>query len=374
MKAAIGAIVLAAGLLAGPAMAQEGERDQDTIDAIFARGCGDDRGVDRCDAAVQQRMRDAYGIEDAQTLIDTGTSVRRAMFVDGYGRDVAVVQFLGAPGETPRVEVRTPGAAEGGEPAPLLAPISRTLWNEVRARSRHFDQQLAREVMDEDEAEAGPDAPFTFCLHGWVVVVEAVDAAHVSPTEGAGTGSAARNRDPALPVEPTILPGSVRSDVEGACANGLAVPFAFELAELALAALPQCSTLNPDHFRTTASLLATCQRLEGDRHVAGEAHSLSERLQQALVSDNPEELQRLFVGLRGARANLFRAALGDGDLYLDPPHGTSDDRATIRGRVVYHADDDGGQDEEARIALQLLRQFDEFRIDTFTIVERGPLP
>lgn len=88
----------AIGLLAFTAsasivQAQDAPRSMEEMREIFDRGCGDDNGTDRCDGAVQERMRELYGIEPPEALLAKGATIRRAMFVDGYGNDVAAITF-----------------------------------------------------------------------------------------------------------------------------------------------------------------------------------------------------------------------------------------------------------------------------------------
>ena len=364
MKVLLGFLCLS--LLAIPASAQ----DRDDPSAIADRLCSDDQGVDRCDGETQRRMRESYGLADARSVLDSGITLRRAMFVDGYGRDVAAIDFVRRPGEEPRVEVRTPSTPDEEATPPLTAPLSLESWHAAIGRSENFDQKLAREMPAADQSSEAP--PINLCLHSWVVVVEAVDAPRVSPNILVGTDSRGQVGDLALAVEAPTLPGIIRSDTEDACADGLAIPYAFAIADLAHRSLPQCSTLDLDDFRNSAMLLATCHRLRGDRHTAGEAYALSERLQNALRGADPRALQWLFVGTGAARADTFREAIGEGKLYLGPPEAEDFDRASVSGSVYFPAADDEGQDQIADVELHLLRQTGEFRIDTFAVGERRP--
>ena len=61
-----------------PSLAQEAPTPD-----VWERGCGDDDGNDRCDPAVQDRMRALYGLESPEALLARGVTVRRAMFDDG---------------------------------------------------------------------------------------------------------------------------------------------------------------------------------------------------------------------------------------------------------------------------------------------------
>jgi hypothetical protein len=367
--ASIAAISLA--LACHPAQAQHDERPWAETQAIFDRGCGDDRGIDRCDEAVQQRMRDLYRLESPTKMLEQGITARRAMFVDGYGNDMAAITFARRPGESPTVEVRAPIAEGQPPPRPLVANISNETWATVLARSKDFDQQLAREL-PRASPDGGEEPTLNICLHAWFVVAEAVDAPRVSPNVLAGTGSEDSARDAALPVEAPMQPGTVRSDAESACAGGLAVDYAFELASMALIALPECSTLNFDDFRNQVVLLGQCYGLGGDRLTAGEAYRTVSKLERALRREDKEDLSWLFVGVGDTRADLFMAALGGGSPYLLAPTGVDADHAEVPGQVIYLDKDRGEIAEVADLSLQLLRQVGEFVIDTFQVANRRP--
>ncbi len=316
-------------------------------------------------------MHTQYGIADARDLLNANITTRRAMFVDGYGNDVAAVVFKREPGETPFVEVLIPGEGLADERGHLRATVSDVTWREVLGRSSHFDQLLAREVADSNSDGT------SICLHGWFVVVDAVDAPRVSPTILAGTGSIGQERDPALPVDPPMEEGVVRSDAEGACAGGLAMSYAFALADMAYESLPQCSTLSMDNFRTRANLLAACRMLDGDRLVAGEAYGEVARLERLLrmerrgTSSQDQELQWLFVGYGDARLRLLRDALDGGYLSFTRFAGIDPDHAEAHGQVAY-AGEDGIPVEVADVTLTMLRQTGEFKIDTVRVSDRRP--
>ena len=109
----------------------------------YQRGCRDDDGNDRCSPEAHDRMRALYGLESAEDLLARGVTMRRAMFVDGYGNDVAAITFWREPGMAPMVEVRSPRVSEREEPQPLRAAISGETWAEVLYGSTYFDRELA---------------------------------------------------------------------------------------------------------------------------------------------------------------------------------------------------------------------------------------
>ena len=350
------------------AAAQEAVRNPEAVKDVFDRGCGDDQGTDRCDPEVQQRMRDLYGVESAEALVASGITAYRAMFVDGYGRDIAIVSFVREPGVSPFVEVRTPKAEDGTTQAePLRAPIGSEIWNDVIASAAYFDEKLAREVRPPEE-----DGTLRFCLHGWFVVAEAAVATRVDQSVLAGTGSMDADRDISLAVEAVMRESSIRSDAESSCAGGLAVGFAFGLADFAATALSQCDTFDGEDFRNLPVLLSACARASGDRLSTGDASRLATKLNRALRLERQDELEWLFVGLPEERARRFLTAIEGGDLYLNAPEGVDPDHARIAGQVIFRTEG-GTNDWQARdITLNLLRQTGDFVIDTFDIGARRP--
>ena len=360
-------LLLVAAFWHGPILAQDTARAD--IADVFDRGCGDDNGVDRCDSDVQRRMLELYGVESAEDLVASGTSAYRAMFVDGYGNDIAVVSFIREPGVSPYVEVRTPKAGDGAAPAePLRAPIGKAMWEDVIGSAVHFDEKLAREVQPAEN-----DGVTLTCLHGWFVVAEAAVAPRVAQNVLAGTGSAAAERDVSLPVEARMREASIRRDAESACADGLAVGFAFGLADLAAKALPQCTTFDTDDFRNTPMVLSACARSSGDRLVAGDASRLTSKLKQALRLENEDELTWLFVGYGEERARRFLTAIDGGQVYFGQPDGLDTDHARVEGWIVFGRGQSENSREVADITLNLLRQTGDFVIDTFEVGSREPI-
>lgn len=332
--------------------------------------CSDDRGSNRCGRAAHERMRALYGIESPEALLARGVTMRRAMFVDGYGRDMVAVTFWREPGKVPMVEVRSPRAEGGEEPQQLRAAVSGQTWEEIVSASEFFDRDLAAEPPQPGSAATSPPGP-RLCLHSWVVVVEAVDAPRVVPNIVFGTGSVAQARDPSLPVEVSTTPASIRSDTEDACSDGLGMNYAMALATAGLDQLTECSSLKLDDFRNEPHLLATCHRLRGDRLVAGEANAIPRRLERALSTENAREAGWLFVGMGAERQNRYRTAIAGGDVYFTAPVGIDADHAMIRGEIVWSAQD-GSPSERADLTLNLLRVTGDFVIDTFELSERRP--
>lgn len=366
MRAKLAAMVLLATATA--VWAQDSSPTlSERLDA-YQRGCRDDDGKDRCSPEAHDRMRALYGLESPEELLARGVTMRRALFVDGYGNDVAAITFWREPGMAPMVEVRSPRAGEGEEPQPLRTAISGETWAEVLSGSTFFDRELAAPPAQAEGGDSVPPPP-SICLHAWIVAVTAVDAPQVSQNIVYGSGSIAAARDPALPVEVAMTPPSIRSDNESACSPGLATEYAYELASIARRQLAECSSLDPGDFRNEAHLLGLCHRLRGDRLVAGEASVLPAKLRRAQRTGSELELSWLFAGTGHARQNRYLAAIEGGNTYFGAPVGIDADHAVIEGEVVWFGEN-GGPPERASLTLNLLRVTGDFVIDTFEVSER----
>ena len=238
------ALVAGAALFPGEAIAQTGP----------SPNCSDDSGVDRCSAEQQRLVRELFGVPAIEELQAAGAEVRRAFYVDGYGRDLIALSFTRAAGSDPMLAVHWPGTSSSParEPAQVLLP--RPVWEEVLTGSEYFDRDLAPRASD----SGGP----VICMHSWVYTVEAAD-----------------------PARGRARPGALRRKVEDACGDGLAEAYAVDLSRIALAALPHCAALDPAQYRNEASMLHACGLLAGDRLAAAEASNQGLRINQL---SNPE--------------------------------------------------------------------------------------
>lgn len=244
-------IYLAAALLTpflgGGAIAQS---DRDELPASLNSDCHDDNMRDRCDPSIQAQTRALYGARTIEELAAEGVQVRRAFFVDGYGRDMPMVSFERARGRDPRVVVSVPRRNENGdvEAVELTAPVPSSTWNEIIEMTKHFDRALV-------STQAQGDDVMTMCLHSWVVTMEASEPESARP---------------------------VRRRTEDACNDGLTIDAGFNLGRRALALLPACNALRQDQHRNEIASFYACALLEGDRIAAAEA------LNQALALNHAE--------------------------------------------------------------------------------------
>ena len=343
MKRSLLATALLLVLFGGPAVAQQEGRP--SADDVFARGCGDDRGTDRCADTVQKEMRDRYGIAAAHELVAGGVTFRRAMLVDGYGGDVVAITAHRSPGHAPQIEVRVP-TGKGDISAPLQAVLDGEAWDRILADSAHFDRDL---VPLKDQQPA-------ICLHAWFAVTEAGDSARLVQN---------------ILGEQTAAP-RVRRDAESACGNGMGVTFAFRLADIAYAALKECHPIDRASVRNVPMLLATCKRLRGDRLAAGEALATLSKMQRARGQMTRQESDWLLSSdsknLQPALWSLLQEASA---IYFESPEATDVDHVIVRGKVAYRNEPAKAEDDEqADIELALIRQVDRFVIKSFRLSDR----
>ncbi len=223
--------------------------------------CQDDRGVDRCEAAQQARVRAMFGVEPIESHRAAGDQVRRVFYVDGYGRDVVAIAFVRRPGHDPEVRVHFRREAGAPDLQPLVAPVPADVWDRLIERSSLFDRRLVPLTQPADSQE------MIVCLHSWVYTVEATD-----------------------PVHPGAESPTLRRRTEDACSNGITEAFAHEVYEAALPLFPHCALLQAGQYRNPANQLAACGILSGDRVTAARARNQANEL---FYVDRMEDLPRL---------------------------------------------------------------------------------
>lgn len=327
----------------GPTKAQITDEIQD----IFDRGCGDDDGTDRCDDAVQSKMRALYGWESAENLTQAGVTFRRMMFVDGYGNDIVAIEFTRKPGRSPRVQIETPRLADRIRPNELSAAVNQEDWDEIISRSEFFDLKLAREV----KAASSDSDVMKLCLHSWFVVAEA--------------GDAPRLQSNTIPSE-TVL-ASVRRDAEGACAGGMTVSYAFQTADVALGLLPECQSISRESVRNIPQLLAKCHLLGGDRLAATDALKIIEKIESRNEDVTDFKVRWMVADSARELVPELTKLLNSGQPYLGPPSARDFDHATVKG--VFQKKGDGEEDKIADISFELVRQAGDFVVQSFKLSE-----
>lgn len=319
LRRMLAAAALLAGSVLGLANAQAPSRAAPSPD------CADDRGVDRCSPEQHRRVLDLFVMKPIEEHARAGDQVRRAFYVDGYGRDMIALSFVRAPGRDPMLSVHWPSSPDRPARAPEQVLVPAAIWEGVLAQSRYFDREL--------QPIATADSSGVFCLHSWVYTVES----HDPEREG---GSRA----------------SLRRKVADACADGLAEPYANHLARVALAAIPYCAALDPQSHRNEASMLRACALLEGDRLAAAQAYNQAMRLNQTHLPRSQVAAldvfhQRAVLDWQGQRSGGERGDADDawvarrqaagGFLFFTRAVGESATRVRVEGFLTGHRTESG---------------------------------
>lgn len=273
-------------------------------------------------------MRGLYRLAPIERLAKQGNTVRRAMLVDGYGNDVLAISFIQSADSNAIVELRVPCARSSRCFDPLLAPIDAASWNNVARLPDGLRNGTPRKTGAND----------SICLHSWVVVIEAAD--------------------------PSASGGAQRA-TENSCADGPAVNYAFAMADLALANLPDCALLDAATFRNTATLLETCARLVGNRRTASEAYRLGEDLRRSNRNDTIR-LEDLFVSAAQDKVYALRDALKGTSPFFKRIEGIDRDHARISGSL-YRTFEDDGPYWKAVIELELVRENGRMKIANYRL-------
>lgn len=255
---------LLAALLASRPMVALAVAPGDAEAAAEARRCRDNRGVDRCEAAQQARVRALFQMPTIEAHRDAGDQVRRAFYVDGYGHDMVALSFVRARGHDPELRVHFPHQAGVPDAPPMVAPVLPDEWQALIDRSELFDRALL-------SPPPPPADTMVLCIHGWVFTVEAADPAR---REG---------RD-----------ASVRRRTENACEDGLTEAYAVEMYRAALRMMPICAGLGAREDMHPVSRLANCRYLEGDRLAAAAVMNLLDPLFDLPESGELEQVGPLF--------------------------------------------------------------------------------
>ncbi|MEP2809366.1 hypothetical protein [Parasphingorhabdus sp.] len=272
------------------------------------------------------------------------------MFVDGYGNDVVAIEFARKPGRSPRVKIETPKSPEGIQPAELSAGIGQRDWSQIIGRSRLFDQKLAREL---EKSKADGSGEITICLHGWFIVAEAGDAESLQPNV----------------VGQQIKPASIRRDAESACAGGLTVPYAFQMADVALKLLPECQSIEKESVRNVPKLLARCNLMRGDRLAAADAMQIVAKIEAVDENRSDQQLKWLLAASARELAPDFIKMLKSGKLYLGVPVGKGPDHASVDGVIVQRERSNDESSMVADISIEFIRQTGEFLVQSYKLSE-----
>lgn len=233
-------------LLAVPASAQEFEN--------FASGCADDSGGDRCSDAAVKAWHDRYDLRPVETMAADGTTVRRMLYVDGYGRDVLAISAIRVKGASPVIEIRRPRSKDDAQPATWTRPIPEKAWDRILGDATTAHRRLA------PETKAGDDT--AICLHAWVSRFESGEPRRLAP----------------FVVGQLWLDPESRVMTISACEGSPTQRFGATLAEIAADTFGECSSIDVDRMRNGIALIEACVGLRGDTLAAGHVMSIYRNL------------------------------------------------------------------------------------------------
>ncbi|HEX8572945.1 MAG TPA: hypothetical protein VF759_09350 [Allosphingosinicella sp.] len=283
-----------------------------------APDCRDDRGVDRCAAGQQRRVRELYRLKSIEEHQAAGDQVRRVFYVDGYGRDLIAIAFVRSPGQDPAAWVHFPAAPRPAPAPPMQSLAPKAVWEEMLDRSWLFDRRLVAEK---------PEGP-VICMHAWVYTIEATDPA--------GPAGYEKSEPP-------------RRKTGDACSDELAQDYGDEVAKAALPLFPACAALDPEQHCNAASQLAACAILRGDRMAAAEVLNRAGAFRRAREAGESVLLRGLFasratvdwngsVGRDALRLHDFWLArleeAGRPAFYVESVEGLSSQRVRLIGTLT----------------------------------------
>lgn len=332
---------VACSIPAAAAAAQNAERECSTPDISV-----------RCNADRQRQIR---GLFDAPTLEEhkaAGDEVRRVYFVDDWERPIVLISFVRAPARDPVVRVHYPKQGNGTL-GHMETPVSEEVWNRIIFRSAHFDRQL----VPRPPRPAQPNI-IRLCLHPMTYLAEATD-----PIELAGDDV------------------RLRRAVETGCERGLVSAFAAEVASAALPLFVPCAALDERHYAGSASQLAACRILSGDRLAAAAvldrlvAFGRVSRAQDAVLVAQSfvSGVEIIWMGERwnsdGEPEDFWATKMGESDGYFTEHlvEGLSSTRVRALGSIRRVSAGDGCTDEAAAVEMDWAEQPTGFLIERVTV-------
>lgn len=244
MKRAL--LLLGLAMLAAPAAAQDAKD--------FASGCADDSGGDRCSDTAVKAWRELYGLAPVEAMAAEGSTVRRVLFVDGYGRDVLAISAIRAKGAPPVIEIRQPRDKDGSLPPARIRPIAEAAWDRILRDAATAHRRFAPEARTGEE--------ITICLHAWVSRFESADPRRLSPNV----------------VGKMWLEPESAAMTASACYDNPTYRFGTTLAEVAADTLGECSSIDADRMRNGIALIEACMDVRGDTIATGNAMAAQHKL------------------------------------------------------------------------------------------------
>lgn len=323
------------------------------------------RGL-QCRAESRAELLTHYGLPTAENRLAAGSQMYRVFIFDAWMKHFAAVTVERSPGLAPTLTLHAaprPDRHGSGLQAipPQSVPITIEDWYDVRRRGADFDRVMVPLPRD-------PEDGILFCGHPPLYFVE--------------------SSDPQAREDYRLR----RSGLGGCLTEGLAEPFAIELALLAADVLPACAALDDSLFYFTAELLRACSIFSGDVLAAAQVYNLMRPL-LARERDRPsaDRLEDLFRdaefggagpgdGAAPAAQAWLRALGGEEPSYflVERVHAQGADHVIVDGvlrrRISSNIGREQDRTKEAPVKLEWTREFGELKIKRLTIgaYEAGP--
>lgn len=344
-------------LLAAPAFSQDLED--------FASGCADDSGGDRCSDTAVKAWHDRYGLRPVETMAADGTTVRRILYVDGYGRDMLAISAFRAKGAPPAIEIRRPSGKEEAGPMTWMRPIPEEAWDRILDHAATAHRRFAPETKTGDDAG--------ICLHAGVLRFESGDPRRLA----------------SFVVGQLWLDPESRATTASTCGDGPTGRFGATLAEVAAATFGECSSIDASRTRDGIAMIETCMALRGDTIAAGHVMSVYRNLYPLIF--RAQETDESWTDLLRADFNLASQSLKEGDhsdwdslralfakadnVYFDVEKATGLDADRVEMIATFHwADRDrsaGAQEPERhtkKLRLMWVRQTGNWVVDEVKLI------
>lgn len=204
-----------------------------------------------------------YGVRRIDAHRDAGDEVVRIFY--RHNQDLALIEFVRAPGRDPTAYVYFPRRDGQPAPAPMQASVPQAVWAEVMWRAIYADRALVPVPPPVSDRQ-------TICLHPWTYMFEATEPA--APDAG--------------------IAASVRRYDVDACEEAPLIQFASDFRRLALPLFPACDALDGRLYGNPVQRLVRCQHLSGDRLAAAEIMNLAHPFMDIGGSADPHDLDDAF--------------------------------------------------------------------------------
>ena len=361
---AFGPVWLALSLLALDSGADARQRAARNPEDGF--DCTQRRGLE-CREESRAELLALYGLPTAESRLAAGSEMYRVFIFSGWMSHHVAITVERSPGSPPTLTLQAPpGVDPQGSGTLVMAPVSVPLavesWYVVRRRSSFFHRTMVPE----------PIEPGTIRIcggHGPIYFVESTD--------------------PEASEEHRL-----RRSGLGHCQEGLADPFALEVAILAADLIPACAVLDEEAFTFLADQLRACAILSGDALAGAEVYNLMRPLlAEERERPSADQLEALLGGAKiegsGSGEDLrpeqawLAAFAGEErtNFVVERVHGRDAGHVVVDGilrrRHPRETPDDPPRDrvEEAPVQLVWVRRWrSDFELERLAIGAYAPAP